>query len=239
MRVAPKRNKTKRHEVARHLENSILAGGIKPASRLRELKLAAELGVSQACIREALQELEALGLVVKHPNRGSFVIDLTGDDLIHIHQVRRELEPLACAMATVAANQAMFDELERCIEQMQSGGEKRNYQAYLDADYRFHLLIWQSQPNRYLEKALKAVCLPLFAGDLVRRYPTAHLNFDRAVKQHELIVKVLRTGDGALVTKVMRRLMERFLKVDLADYELLRRVGRIPDSLGIGFSVKP
>jgi DNA-binding GntR family transcriptional regulator len=228
--VTPKRNKTKRHEVARQLENAILAGRLRPADRLPELKLASELGVSQACIREALQELEALGLVVKHPNRGSFVIDLTGDDLVHIHQVRCELEPLACAMAAVTANQAMLDELERCIEQMRTGGEKRNYQAYLDADYRFHLLIWQSQPNRYLEKALKTICLPLFAGDLVRRSSTAYLNFDRAVKQHRLIVKALRTGDSALVTKVTRRLIERFLKADLADYAQLRRLSALEES---------
>ncbi len=222
--------KTERHEVARLLENAILAGQLKPGSRLTELKLAEEFRVSQACIREALLELEGLGLIVKYPNRGSYVIDLRPHDLVQITQVRRELEPLACAMAAVTATEQLLEELQNCIEQMRAGRQKRDYHIYLDADYRFHLLIWQAQPNRYLEKTLKAVCLPLFAGDLVRRCSNAYINFNRAIKQHQLILDALRTGDSALVTKIVRRLMERFLKADLADYAQLRRVSELENA---------
>src|SRR5215471_14981927 len=90
-------SKTKRHEVARRLEEAILAGELRPGARLHEMKLASQLNVSQASVREALQELEGLGWVTKYPNRGSFVMNLTNQELIQIYQVRRQLEPLACA----------------------------------------------------------------------------------------------------------------------------------------------
>jgi DNA-binding GntR family transcriptional regulator len=217
-------SKTKRHEVARLLEGAILTGQLKPGARLQEMILASELGVSQACIREALLELEGLSLVIKYPNRGSFVMNLTNQDLLQIYQVRRQLEPLACALAAPQLAQEKIEALQDCIREMQTTARKRDYRAYVSADFSFHRLIWESQPNRYLEKSLKAICLPLFAGDLVRRRSTVSYNFDRGVKRHQLILSALRSGDTNLAASVMQRILDRFLRQDLSDYYKLAQV---------------
>ncbi len=223
MRKRSKRS-TKRLEVARQLENQILTGHLKPGTRLKELRLASELGVSQASIREALQHLESRGLIVKYPNRGSFVLNLEASDLVHIYQVRSELEPLACALAAEQIRQETIDMLQSCIDEMEAAADRRDYLAYSDADLRFHRLIWQSQPNRYLEKSLTSICLPLFANDLLRRYPGAYLNFAGAGRQHRRILAVLKTRDASLVKKVATRLMRQFLRQDLTDFERLRQI---------------
>ena len=158
--------RSKRLELAQLIENAVLNGYLRPGTRLPELVMANELGVSQAAIREALQHLESLGLVVKHPNRGSFIINLTSDDLIQVYQVRRELEPLACALAAIHTNQQLVDSLQAALEKMNVAAEVHDYQAYSNADLGFHRTIWEFQPNRFLERSLKAVCLPLFANDL-------------------------------------------------------------------------
>jgi DNA-binding GntR family transcriptional regulator len=214
------RAKTKRQEVARSLETRILTGQFAPGSKLTELKLATEIGVSQACVREALQELEGLGLVVKQPNRGTFVINLKGEDLAYIYQVRRELEPLACALAASQIKQQRLDELRGCLEEMRKAAGLGDYEKYVHADYRFHLLIWRSQRNHYLEKLLKEVCLPLFAHELLRRFSSGPSRFDMAFKQHERIIKALETRDPVLVSKVIRRIIERFLRHDLSELEV-------------------
>jgi DNA-binding GntR family transcriptional regulator len=217
-------SRTKRHEVARLLEKSILAGELKPGARLHEMKLAAKLKVSQACIREALQELEGLGWVTKYPNRGSFVMNLSNQELMQIYQVRRQLEPLACALAAPQLVQEKIEALQKCIREMQANAKKRDYRAYVNADYSFHRLIWESQPNRYLEKFLRAVCLPLFAGDLVQRRSTVTYNFDRGIRQHQLILNSLQTGDANLAARVMQRILDRFLRQDLSDYYKLAQL---------------
>lgn len=219
-----RQHKTRRFEIARLLENAILEGRIKPGTKLPELLLSRELGVSQASIREALQHLESTGLVVKYPHRGSFVISLTAEDLVDIYQLRRELEPLACGLAAERMAAERLDALQSCIAEMQAAAGTHDYFAYSNADLRFHRLIWEAQPNRYLEKALKVICLPLFANDLIRRYPTGYLNYERSARQHTLILSALRTHDAALVHKLVRRLIRRFLRQDLADFSYLQQV---------------
>lgn len=210
--------KTKRHKLARRLEGAILDGGIRPGARLTELKLASEFGVSQASVREALQELESLGLVVKYPNRGSYVIDLQPMDFIHIYQVRNELEPLAWFLAAAQMKQQTLDMLQSCVEEMRDAARRCDYRAYSSLDYRFHSLIWESQANRHLEKSLKALCPPLFAHDLVYRYSHTSSGLDRALRQHERLLAVLQVGDPALVLRVVRRMMHRFLRQDLTEF---------------------
>jgi DNA-binding GntR family transcriptional regulator len=207
----------KRLELARLLESEILNGRLKPGTRLIEMQLADEFHVSQAAIREALQHLEGLGLVVKYPNHGSYVIDLRSEDLIHIYQLRRELEPLAGALAAASLEQKTLDALEGFIAGMRQAAAKSDYEGYLSADLCFHRTIWKAQPNPYLEKALTSLCLPLFAYELVQRHAKVNLDFDRAIRRHELILASLRTGDPGKVAKMMRRLTDRFLRQDLAE----------------------
>ena len=51
----------------------IVEGSYEPGSRLVETRIAQELGVSQAPVREALRDLEQLGYVVHEPYRGCSV----------------------------------------------------------------------------------------------------------------------------------------------------------------------
>ncbi len=220
--VVARRYKTQRFEVARLLESAILEGRIKPGTRLPELLLSRQLGVSQASIREALQQVENNGLVVKYPNRGSFVISLTPEDLVAIYQLRQELEPMACALAAERMSSETLDALQTCISEMQEAAVKHDYRAHSNADLQFHRLIWEGQPNRYLEKLLKVICLPLFANDLVRRNPTAYLNYEQSTRQHTLILRALGTRDPSLVQKLVRRLIRRFLRQDLTDFSHLQ-----------------
>jgi DNA-binding GntR family transcriptional regulator len=63
-------------------------------------------------------------------------------------------------------------------------------------------LIWESQPNEYLVKLLREICLLLFANDLIRRHSTnAFTDFSLALRQHERIVRAFETADAELVSK--------------------------------------
>jgi DNA-binding GntR family transcriptional regulator len=214
---------SKSGEVTRRLERAILTGRLRPGTRLPEIRLARELGVSQASVREALQALESRGLVVKNANRGSFVIQLTTVDLTHIFQVRLELEPLACALAAAHLTPAILDTLHRCIDAMRSAAPTRDYPSFQEADLRFHQTLWKAQPNRFLERCLESICLPLFAYDLVRRYTSDYTNFERSARQHQLVLRALATGDGELAATIMRRMIRRWLREDVRDYAQLRQ----------------
>ena len=207
-----------RFSLAVELEGRILTGRVKPGEHLREAVLAKELDVSQASIREALQDLEGRGLVVKIPNRGTFVIEIDPTHLFQIYQVRRELEPLACSLLAGHLSGAVLETLNRHLEGMREASGRKDYPAYLDADLRFHRALWAAQPNRLLEKNLCITCLPLFAYDLIRHYDTRTRDFSRSIRQHGLILNAVQTGDPALATRVARRMIDRWYRENLSDF---------------------
>ena len=214
----PKRSGNRRQEVVQLLEDAVLGGKLPPGTHLPEMRIAREIGVSQAIVREALQELEARGLILKQANQGSRVVELNSDDLIAIYQVRRELEPLAFMFASQAMTQSHFNALETCIEQMHHTGSVHDFRHYSQADIRFHRTVWSLQPNRYLERSLEAVCLPLFVYDQITRADTSALDFELVTQQHQIILTAMRLRDAEFVRRLVSRLMQRWMRIHLEDF---------------------
>lgn len=70
------------------LRERILAGDFGLGERLVEARIARQLQISRGPVREALRQLRAEGLVREEPRRGSFVADLTIDDIREIYDLR-------------------------------------------------------------------------------------------------------------------------------------------------------
>ena len=65
-------HKPLRELVYEQLKNQILEGKIAPGTRMMEVNLAEEMGVSRTPVREAIRKLEKDGLVVIEPRRGAY-----------------------------------------------------------------------------------------------------------------------------------------------------------------------
>src|ERR1051325_2007693 len=83
-----------RHVVRDRLVTAILGGRHKPGEKLRQQKLADELGVAQSAVREALIELQASGLIKAIDNRGMFVNALSPEHVLEALEVRERVEGL-------------------------------------------------------------------------------------------------------------------------------------------------
>ena len=70
-----------REEIRNAIRDAIFAGELRPGDRIIETFWAKELGVSQGPVREAIRDLEALGLVETVPFKGSRVRTLTEKDV--------------------------------------------------------------------------------------------------------------------------------------------------------------
>ena len=81
-----------REEILNEIRDAIFAGELRPGDRIIETFWAKELGVSQGPVREAIRDLEALGLVETVPFKGSRVRTLTGKDVRDNYSVRICLE---------------------------------------------------------------------------------------------------------------------------------------------------
>jgi len=93
--LTPIRTLSKSREVFEQLCQAIWSGDLPPGTPLREAHIAKQLNVSQVPVREALLQLEHLGLVVRVPDRGTTVTKLTRAEIIQRMEVRRHLEEMA------------------------------------------------------------------------------------------------------------------------------------------------
>src|SRR5881394_3558322 len=86
---------TRVEQVRQAILLQILCGSLRPGERLLEAKLSKDLGVSQATVNAALQELHDQGLVTKLLNRSTKVSRYTLADIEKLFKVRTLLEPAA------------------------------------------------------------------------------------------------------------------------------------------------
>ena len=77
------------------IKENILSGALAPGTRLIVSKLANQLSFSSIPVREALQRLEAEGLIVSKPNAGALVSEISLREMAEVIAVRRVLEGLA------------------------------------------------------------------------------------------------------------------------------------------------
>jgi DNA-binding GntR family transcriptional regulator len=98
--------------IAAALEEEIVLGWLMPRERLIEEELAARHDVKRHVIREALTELERVGLVERIPNKGAVVRVLDPAEVTQIYLVREALETLAAEHIPLPAEPQVLNDLE-------------------------------------------------------------------------------------------------------------------------------
>ena len=101
----------------RYLRDAIRAGRLRPGDRLREVDLAATIGLSRTPVREALARLESEGLVVNDSMRGIVVTELDYSMVAELYVMREVLEGTAARLAAQHASEVELSILEELCDQ--------------------------------------------------------------------------------------------------------------------------
>jgi DNA-binding GntR family transcriptional regulator len=141
-----------REQVRDLLLGRILSGHYPPGSRLVETRIAQELGISQAPVREALRDLDQLGCVVHEPFRGCSVRELSIDDLLEAFPVRAALESLAARLAARRIGDDELALLEGFVGTMRVASDEGDALAESAADAAFHATIVEAARNAVLAR---------------------------------------------------------------------------------------
>lgn len=173
------------------LRDAIFAGRLKAGDPLRELHLARELNVSQATIREALVQLEQLGLVVRTPNIGTHVTRMSREEVAERVELRVILEERAMTQAAPRLGEPEFAALTQLVHRITEASARDAYFEEAQADLAFHRYIWERTGNRTLYRTLDQIAVPLFAFVSILRGANRQSLKD-VVQSHEGIVEALR-----------------------------------------------
>lgn len=199
--ISPVRSTSKSHEVFQRLRAAILSGELQPGTPLKEAHVAKQLSVSQVPVREALLQLEHLGLVVRVPDKGSYVTKLTRAEMLQLIEVRIHLEDLAFRLAAKKMTPRIEAELRERLDELQRSIEANDHLAVAEADLKFHETVWRASGNTVLEKTLDQLCVSVYAFvSLQRRARGEKL----ATVSHEVLLDALLSSDSKCISKSIR-----------------------------------
>ncbi|MGW1073363.1 GntR family transcriptional regulator [Streptomyces sp. NPDC002537] len=178
-------------QVRRILLDHLMEGRWRPGDRIVERRVAMELGVSQAPVREALRDLQAMQLVELSPNRGTWVRELTPQRLCQVYPVRGALERLAAELA-LARLADRIDVLEEHTAQMHTAAEAGDVDGQVRHGVAFHREIVEAAGNSVLLPNWESLTVELWTRlSLTRLRTELHDN----ASDHEPLVEAFRRQD--------------------------------------------
>jgi DNA-binding GntR family transcriptional regulator len=191
---------TLKDQIRTLLIKRILEGVYRSGDRLVELKIAREMGTSQAPVREALRELASLRLVENVPHKGTRVRSLGKQELLETFLVRGALEECATRLATPKLK-AVLAPLRAAVKEMVLAARQKDLKKVVEASIRFHRLIVEAAGNRVLLDTWSS--LHIETHSLVTLLQ-ARLDLGSVAPSHQAIVDAIATGDSELAAKVAR-----------------------------------
>jgi GntR family transcriptional regulator of vanillate catabolism len=205
---------SKNSRVVVRIREMILHGELPPGERVREVELAAKLGVSRTPVREALSILAQEGVLTQLDTRGFVVRAFTSQEIMDAIDVRGALEGLAARMlAEQGPSRRLIHSLHECLREgdemfakghLVLGDEAR----YGDMNRQFHSLIVEGSGSKVVAEAIERNGRIPFAAahaiafdkiDLPRMYD--HLLYSH--RQHHAIVQALENGESSRVAALM------------------------------------
>lgn len=200
---------TLKEQVASRIRTAILQGDLEPGARIVESRLADQVNVAQTTVREALQELENQGFVVKFVNRETRVRRLEVQDLVNLFHLRADLEGLAVELAHPRADSRALAPLYRIVDAMRYAAARDDMAQFYQHDMQFHQQLWRLAGNEFLERALAPLSLGPVAFVLAGAKAPLKGDYVQVACDHADILDVFREVEP----KAARRLMEEKLRL--------------------------
>ncbi|MCA8879544.1 MAG: FCD domain-containing protein [Rhodobacteraceae bacterium] len=158
--------------IARHIEELILEGSLRPGEPLLpEREMALRLNVSRPTLRQGMKLLEDKGLLVAGPGGSRVVAQLatsitdpliellsTRSDVVDDYlELRQSLEAMAATLAATRANDVDRATLQRCMERIDAAHKDANPHDEAERDVDLHLAIYEASHNIVLLQVMRAL----------------------------------------------------------------------------------
>jgi GntR family transcriptional regulator of vanillate catabolism len=220
------------------LREMVIGGHFLPGERIKEIPLAAKLGVSRIPLRLALERLSHEGLLEVRPTRGFVVEQFSTTDIYDAIELRGALEGTGARLAAErlrdGGDLAPLRELSGLMDAL---FQKRNlslagFTGYIELNAKFHAALLDLSRSRILRRAVKQVCSLPFASPsafLLKQQVSAASRdlFLVALDHHHAIIDAIANREGMRAEALARehaRLARRNLDLALGNRELMKAV---------------
>ena len=212
--------------VVARIREVIEQGQLRAGDRLpTEAELGAQLGVSRTVVREAVSQLESVGMLSVQRGRGMFVASgsglagcvkvlrsamaLSAKELMQFTEFRKAVECYAARRAAESAGPDDVAELQRLCDAIDRPGTG-DLEA-MRRDFEFHRRLMAVTGNELMCNVLEVLQEFVFAA-MVRTTPTPR-DRDQSHRRHLAIVRAVRAGNPDAAEKAMQTHLEHTVRV--------------------------
>lgn len=192
-------------EVGGKLQAAVAQGRWKVGERIpAEPELMAEMGVSRGTVREAVKALASTGIFEVRRGDGTYVratseISGTAQRVFRDHsdqdvlQVRFALDTQSARLAAKAADAKVIEKLRALLSQRSEAWEARDYPAWAQADWKFHLEVARASGVPLMSDIYESFGDVFHGTKMVQRLSDG---FDGCLHEgHESLVDAIQAGD--------------------------------------------
>ena len=191
------------------LRERLLTGELEPGTRLQQIPLSEEMGISRTPLREALVTLAREGLLSYEPNRGYTVRVFEWADIAQAYDVRAQLEAFAChlcarqgisrdAMDFLAARVAEADAILATDKLLPD-----SLPPYRAMNVAFHEAILAAAGNRWVSDFVRQTQNVPLASDRVFVWDDYEV-IKRSHDDHHRILRAIGDRDASRASALMR-----------------------------------
>jgi len=210
--------------LSRQVRQFILDRRLSPGDRLpSQRELAGQLGVGVPAVREALKNLEAIGLLdIRHGKHTvvkqldmealldsvSPVLQLTEAEVVHLLEFKGIVETRCAFLAARRVSPENLERMRQYLDLMEQ--TQRDDRRFAEADYLFHLTIVQAAGNPVMNRVMKVIERMLARA--IEKAAGLHEWRRRALKMHEQIYRAILNRQGRAASLAVEKLIEETLK---------------------------
>ena len=195
--------------VSDQLRRLILDGSLKPGEQLGEAKIAEQLGVSRAPVREALQLLVQERLLTSTRNRGVRVAEFTNSDIQEIYEARQVIESHAALRIISNGAEAMSrtaEELRAILAQLGGAIRAADWVRVSSIDLEFHTHLVSAAANSRLGRLYSILSGETLA--CINRLEIAYPSGEDLVEEHSHMIELLEKGESQELLAAIDRHMK-------------------------------
>jgi len=218
-----KRDSISTSQLADWLRGGIRASEFVPGQRLVEADITRATGASRTKVREALQRLEAEGLVQIEEFKGASVRRVTFEEVQQIYRARVALEGISAHDFAVNASDEDLTRLRKLTEELDEAVSGEAHERFNRLNSQWHGLIIEGSRNAIIGELLGRLNVPIQRLLFESFYNSERLR--DAHDGHKLVAEALLRRDGPGAEAAMRRHIEdAFATLRLIEKEFRSRV---------------
>jgi DNA-binding GntR family transcriptional regulator len=188
--------------IVRSLEEDIVFGVFYPKEKLTEDALITRFEVKRHVIREALAQVDAMGLVMRVPNRGAYVCELTPQEVIDIYDVREILEVAASIRTPLPAPKPVVDALKRIQDEHSEAIEKNDLRQVFRVNMRFHQEQFSACGNAKLAQSILEYAQKAHSIRAIKYSERGYLR--QLEREHRQIIKAMQGKNREALIQIVR-----------------------------------